>query len=218
MFFKAPLVTAFLAFGIPSHATQIFRNTGTTGGWDFINREHKGTVDQVSNVVYEGSTALKMTQTYDPAWTGRYHSEVVKNNVYRRGDTGYYGFAFRLSDTWQFSPTQNYNIAQFIADFTDVPGNCDDWMPSSMVWLVGNQLSTRVKQGTLCAQRTETFSNIATVTAGVWHKIVIQASWKTDGTGFVSTILIFLQQLPELPQRLLPSEAKLTNAFVEPEN
>jgi hypothetical protein len=25
---------------------------------------------------------------------------------------------------------------------------------------------------------------LTTVTAGVWHKVEIQASWKTDGTGF----------------------------------
>lgn len=173
---------ALLSCSLPSNATQIFRNTGTLAGWDSVNHEHSGTVQQVSNVVYEGSTALKMTQVYDASYTGRYHSEVVKNNVYKRGDTGFYGFAFRLQEDWQFSPAQSYNIAQFIADFSDT--GCDDYMPSSMVWLVGNQLYSRVKQGSVCAQKTKTFSNLATVTAGVWHKVIIQASWKSDGTGF----------------------------------
>jgi hypothetical protein len=182
MFGKLPSAAWVLALSLTTHASQVFSNTGTTSGWDATNHEHSGTVQQVSNVVYQGTTALKMTQVYDSSYSGRYHSEVVKDNVYKRGDTGFYGFAFRLQDDWQFSPAQSYNIAQFIADFTDT--GCDDWMPSSMVWLVGNQLYTRVKQGTICAQKTQTFSNLATVTAGAWHKIVIQSSWKSDGTGF----------------------------------
>lgn len=59
-------------------------------------------MQQVTNVVYEGMTALKMAQIYDSSYTGRYHSEVVKNDVYKLGDTGFYGFAFRLQEDWQF--------------------------------------------------------------------------------------------------------------------
>ena len=180
MLFKG--IAALLMLGLTAQATQQFSNTGTLSGWDSTNAEHSGSVQQVTNVFYEGPTALKMTQIYDSSYSGRYHSEVVKNNVYKRGDTGFYGFAFRLQDNWQFSPAQSYNIAQFIADFSDT--GCDDYMPSSMVWLVGNQLYSRVKQGTICAQHIQTFPNLATVSAGAWHKIEIQASWKTDGTGF----------------------------------
>ncbi|CAG8022215.1 unnamed protein product [Penicillium salamii] len=172
---------ALLALSLTASATQIFSNTGTTSGWDSTNKEHSGTVQQVNNVVYKGTTALKMTQVYDSSYSGRYHSEVVKNNVYKRGDTGYYGFTFRLQDNWQFAPAQSYNIAQFIADFGDT--GCDDYMPSSMVWIVGDQLYTRVKQGSICSQKTVTFPKLATISAGKWHKIEIQATWKSDGTG-----------------------------------
>jgi hypothetical protein len=182
MFNKGIITTLVLAIGSITQADPIFQNHGTLSGWDSQNHEHSGTVQEVTNLVYEGSTALKMTQVYDSSYTGRYHSEVVKNNVYKRGQTGFYGFTFRLQDSWQFSPAQSYNLAQFIADFSDT--GCDDFMPSSMVWIVGNELRTRVKQGTICAQNTVTFGNLATVTAGAWHKIEIQASWKTDGTGF----------------------------------
>jgi hypothetical protein len=41
-----------------------------------------------------------------------------------------------------------------------------------------------VKQGTICAQRIQTFPDLATVSAAVWHTVVIQADWQTDGTGF----------------------------------
>ncbi|KAF7596681.1 hypothetical protein BBP40_000604 [Aspergillus hancockii] len=174
-------IAASLLLTTTTQATQIFSNTGTTSGWNSINQEHKGTVQQVTNVVYQGSTALKMTQVYDASYSGRYHSEVVKNNVYKLGDEGFYGFAFRLQDAWQFSPAQSYNLAQFIADFGDT--GCDDYMPSSMVWIVGDQLYTRVKTGSVCAQKSTIYSNLATVSAGAWHKIVIQAKWRDDGTG-----------------------------------
>ena len=174
-----------VAFGLTVQASQIFGNHGTRSGWDLIFEEHSGTIQEVSNVVYEGSTALKMTQVYDPGYDGRYHSEVVKHNVYSRGQTGFYGFAFRLSQDWQTSPAQSYNLAQFIADFSDVNGGkCDGYMPSSMVWVVGNQLFSRVKTGTVCDQHTTTFPNLATITPGQWYKIEIQASWKSDGTGY----------------------------------
>lgn len=172
---------SLLTLTLAAQASVIFHNTGTLSGWNSINHEHNGSVSEVTNVTYEGPTAIKVTQVYDPSYTGRYHSEVVKSNVYHRGDTGFYGFAFRLQNDWQFQ-SQSYNIAQFIADFSNT--GCDDYMPSSMVWISGNQLYTRVKQGSVCDQKTVTFGNLATVTAGVWHKVVIQARWASDGTGF----------------------------------
>lgn len=181
--FSRTLTTAILlAFGPMARATQLFHNTGTLVGWDATNQEHWGTVQEVTNVVLEAPTALKMTQVYDPNYTGRYHSEVVKRDVYSLGDTGFYGFSFRLQQNWEFFPAQSYNLAQFIADFSNT--GCDDWMPSSMVWIVGNQLYSRVKQGSICNQHIQTFSNLATVTAGEWHKVIIQASWKADSTGY----------------------------------
>ncbi|XDG01003.1 hypothetical protein ABKA04_000618 [Annulohypoxylon sp. FPYF3050] len=167
-------------------ATEFWHNTGTKSGWDTFTHEHEGTVDEVTNVVYKGTTALKMTQIHDSSYSGRYHSEAVKYNAYKKGDTGFYGFAFRLQEDWQFSPAQEFNIAQFIADFSDL--NCgEDYMPSSMVWIVGDQLQTRVKYGDVCpttSQKIKSFSNLAKVTAGVWHRVEIQASWKSDSTGY----------------------------------
>jgi hypothetical protein len=172
----------FLGLGC---ASQVFSNKGTTQGWSNINQEHQGTVQQVSNVFYESPSAVKCTQVYDPSYNGRYHSDLRKDNIYRKGDTGFYGFAFRLQESWDFSSDQSYNIAQFIADFTD--SGCDDWMPTTMIWLQGNQLYTRVKHGSVCPktnQLTTKFSKLATVTAGQWHKVVVQSNWKSDNTGY----------------------------------
>ncbi|KAH8800357.1 polysaccharide lyase [Xylogone sp. PMI_703] len=181
MFCKAVSIATLLASGLIAEATQSFSNTGTLSGWDAQTIEDKGTIDQVTNVVYKGTTALKMTQTYDASWNGRFHSEKAKTAVYKLGDQGFYGFAFRLQEQWQFSPAQSYNLAQFIADFSDT--GCDDWMPSSMVWILGNQLYTRVKYGTICNQQIRTFSN-ATVSAGDWHTVTIQANWQSDNSGY----------------------------------
>lgn len=179
-----PLVAALVALTLasPAFSTQTFVNKGTDAGWSTQNIEHKGSIQEVSNVVYNNGThALKFTQIWDPSWGQRFHSEKIETEVYKLGDQGFYGFAFRLQENWQASPAQSYNIAQFIADFTDT--GCDDWMPSSMVWVIGDQLATRVKYGSVCAQQNKEWKNLKTVTPGVWHTIVIQANWQSDDTG-----------------------------------
>ncbi|KAK0615172.1 polysaccharide lyase [Bombardia bombarda] len=163
-------------------ATQLFSNHGTTSGWSSQQTEYNGKIEQVSNIVYEGTTALKMTQTYDASYTGRYHSEVHLDGGYSIGDQRFYGFMFRLSQDWQFDGSQSYDISQFIGDFTYT--GCDTWMPSTMIWLEGNKLFTRLKTGSVCSQKTTRIDTGATVTAGGWHKIVIQAKWAPDSTGF----------------------------------
>lgn len=129
MLLKPLLVSTLLSL---ITATQLFSNKGVTTGWDAILTENLGTVQQVTNVFYESPSALKMTQIYTPGYTGRYHSEVHKYNVYHKGDTGFYGFMFRLEDAWDFSGDQSYNIAQFIADFT-YEGCGETYMPSTMI-------------------------------------------------------------------------------------
>ena len=170
-----------------SQARQIFANHGTLDGWDYVRHEHNGRVEQVTNMAYEGPTALKMTQTYDSGYTGRYHSEVDHNDGYRRGDERFYGFTFRLSQDWEFG-SQGFNLAQFIAERKGAGCDGDDWMPSSMIWIKGNQLTTRVVSGNYrqpdCSRSFRTFGDLATVTPGEWHKIVLQVRWENDNTGF----------------------------------
>ena len=128
-----------------------------------------------------------MTQTYDENYQGRYHSEVRRYQGYRRGDERFYGFMFRLSDAWEFTPSQGYNIAQFIANRPGAGCGGDDWMPSSMIWIEGDKLMSRIVSGQYrspdCSRTTTPLSNLATVKAGVWHKVIIQARWKSDNTG-----------------------------------
>jgi len=176
------LGAAWTLVGSTTSATALFHNTGTTGGWDGQSLEHKGTISQVSSPVFKGATAIRVTQTYDASYTGRYHSEVVRNDGYKPGQMRFYGFAFYIPSNWQ-SSTQGYNIAQFIADFGNT--GCDDWMPSTMLWLTGSSLSTRVKQGTICSQSIRTFGGFASLSYGAWHRIEIQANWQANTSGYL---------------------------------
>ncbi|CAM1506070.1 Fc.00g057110.m01.CDS01 [Cosmosporella sp. VM-42] len=180
-------IAASLALVPLTQATRTFYNSGTLNGWDYVRHENIGTVQEVTNVVYKGTTALKMAQTYTPGYTDRYHSEVDHNYGYKRGEDHFYGFMFRLSDTWEFDD-QSYNLAQFIANRPGAGCGGDDWMPSSMLWIQGNKLTSRIVSGQYrqpdCSRTISTLKSLATVTPGVWHKIVIQARWKSDNTGF----------------------------------
>lgn len=68
------------------------------------------------------------------------------------GDTGLYGFAFRLTPNWDTTPGRSYVIAQTIANFKDSPLNTckDNWIPSMMLWVEGNQLKVRRKGSNMC--------------------------------------------------------------------
>jgi hypothetical protein len=160
-------------------AEQIFTNRGTLKGWGGSQTEHKGEIKEVTDVFLGEPPALAMSQTFDASYTGRYHSEVRVLNAYKHGDTRFYGFAFRLPPDWQFSPAQSYDLAQFIAPFDQ----CDSFMPTTMFWAEGTKLFTRLKSGSVCSQKTKELPLDATLTAGVWHKVILEATWKSDATG-----------------------------------
>jgi hypothetical protein len=180
-----------------------FENSGQLAGWTLPEPEAQGTVSEAPKVFYKGPSALKMTQTFIDGYKDRYHSEVVYNKGYHRGDSKYYGFAFRLQEAWEFDE-QSYNIAQWIADFTDT--GCDDWSPTTMVYLRGSTLYSRVKTGQLipgkpcppasnkgdCSggkncQNIREFALQNNIQGGVWYRVVFQVKWVADDTGFFKT-------------------------------
>ncbi|KAI5864604.1 polysaccharide lyase family 20 protein [Durotheca rogersii] len=175
---------ALLASPLLASATMVFKNSGTKAGWDGINQEHQGTVSQVKDETYRSDTALRMVQVYDANYRGRYHSEVYKKDVYREGDEGYYGFAFRLDPGWDTSSKQSFNVAQFIADLTKHPDNrCGDgYIPSMMLWVEGDRLQIRRKGGDMCAASMEKYT-LGRVTPGAWHRVVLRARWSSTKTG-----------------------------------
>jgi hypothetical protein len=176
---------AFCAASSVSSATVWFHNTGTvSSGWDGTNLDANCSIADSTSVVYKGTTAIKAIANYNSGYTGRYHAMKTKNNVYHLGDTGFYGFAFYLQSAWDFSGSQQYQLFQFIANYSDT--GCDDWQPSTMVWVSGNQLATRRNYGSsACNRTTQSYTGLASVSAGVWHRIVIQAHWTNDTTGYL---------------------------------
>ncbi|KAK4235068.1 polysaccharide lyase-domain-containing protein [Achaetomium macrosporum] len=181
----ALLLPTLLAAFPGMRAEQIFTNRGTLSGLE-TQTEHNGELKESTSSFFDQPPALLMTQTFDPSYTGRYHSEVHIPNAYRHGDTRFYGFAFRLPPDWQFDPPQSYNLAQFIAPFD----KCDSFMPSTMFWAEGTRLFTRAKSGSVCDQTTKKFPlEGVTLTAGDWHTVIIGASWKSNATGFLQVWL-----------------------------
>ncbi|KAI1375937.1 polysaccharide lyase family 20 protein [Hypoxylon crocopeplum] len=166
-------------------AAPVFKNQGTTKGWDGTNHEHKGTVTQVDDQSYKPDSSIKMVQKYDSSYSGRYHSEVYKTDVYKVGDEGYYGLAFRLDPDWDVSHGQTFNIAQFISNLEDHPDNrCkDDWIPSMMMWVEKDQLRIRSKGGDMCHSTLKEYT-IGTVKPGSWHRVVLQAKWESGNSGY----------------------------------
>ncbi|CAF3540793.1 unnamed protein product [Fusarium graminearum] len=181
-------VLATIALSPPSTAKRVFYNEGNLEGWDYILKENEGTVHVDQDIVNNGNTSIKMTQTYTPGYQGRYHSEVHHNDRgYKRNDEFFYGFSFRLMEDWDFQ-NQSYNLAQFIANREGAGCGNDDWKPSSLFWLEEDQLASRLVSGPFwqpnCTRQIDEFRGLAKITAGEWHRVAIHASWRNDTSGF----------------------------------
>lgn len=204
-----------LAFGLLpcALAAREFVNHGTTSGWSssWIDPNTNGYIEDSTTVHYDQSQSLKFGQEYlYDTYDGRYHAEKIYSNGYKRDEEKYYGFAFRLHSDWEFD-SQNYNIAQFGTNFNDITWNgksCDDFSPTTMIWINGNKLFSRMKhgqmiQGQKCppdgqhwncdlgpnCQITDDFqlksdtSSIGEIEAGVWYRLTLRVKWKSDDTG-----------------------------------
>lgn len=194
-------------------ATREFVNHGTTSGWSdqYIDPDTNGYIVDSTSASFGGGQSLKFGQEYlGSKYSGRYHAEKHYANGYKRDDEKYYGFAFRLHSDWEFDP-QSYNIAQFGANFDDIKWNgqkCDDFSPTTMIWINGTKLFARTKHGQMlqgqkcppadkrwdCSlgpncQVIEPFqlksdsSSIGDIKAGVWYRLVLRVKWKSDATG-----------------------------------
>ena len=190
------LAASFCAAATWSQATPSFHNSGTIadgGGftnWDASNLDSPDSITQSTSVLYPNtSSSIKCQVNYQgTSYTGRYHAMKRHQNGYVYGDYGFYGFAFYLQSSWDFSGTnQQYQLFQFIADYNgDSMNTCnEDWQPSVMVFVEGTQLGTRRNYGSdECHRSSQYYYNLASVSAGAWHRIVIQGHWTNDSTGY----------------------------------
>ena len=204
----AACIAGLLLLAHPTQAGVAFKNLGTDKGWDGENKENKGSVEVDTEIFYSRPSSLKMTQVFDPDYDGRYHSEVYKEDVYKLGDSGAYGFRFRLDESWEFADEQSYNLAQFIADFSS--SGCDDFMPTTMVGLKGSKLYTRLKAGSACDQDLQSFDDLPEVTAGEWHQVILQADWRSDDTG---SYVVWYDGRKVVDARNLPTTVDEEEAF-----
>ncbi|KAF2759391.1 hypothetical protein EJ05DRAFT_344648 [Pseudovirgaria hyperparasitica] len=173
---------------LTAQATQLWSNKGYRSGCDSFNIDNTGTgaVLESTSEFLESPQSLKAQQTYNSNWGGRYHAECVHNDGYKRGDERFYSFSFRLQQNWDFQGAQSYNLAQFIAQLNN---KCDDWKPAAMLGIRGNQFYARRTFGNIeadsdCKNENVYHEGLATVTAGVWHTVIIQAKWASDNTGY----------------------------------
>ena len=187
---------AFCGATSVSHATASFHNTGTIangGGFSNWDKLQPGLAGQHHAV---DQCDLSGHEQFDQVPGGlcghRLHGPLSRDEAaYQRamsmGTPCFYGFAFYLQSAWDFSGSQQYQLFQMIADFTnDSDNNCgEDWQPSAMIWVSGSQLASRRNYGSdECHRTTQEYTGLAGVSAGVWHRIVTQAHWTNDSTGY----------------------------------
>ena len=100
-------------------------------------------------------------------------------------ETGYYGFAFMLDKDWVFD-NHMYTISQFITSFKD--WDCGSYhrqsSPTTMTFINGSELFTRVRYGDICLAETYKVLKVGTVVPGQWHTFVLGARWEKDKKGF----------------------------------
>ena len=186
-----------------------FFNNGTLLGWTSRHSEAKGTVSEIMGNCFDGSTlekdatedialvrrfdhCLKFTQTYDPNYRGRYHSEVVLKGAAKVGTSAYYGFAFRLPENWEMD-NNRYSIMQFITSFRDVdcPGDTKKGAnPSTMVWIEGQLLFTKLRYGDPCHDGGNIREfQVGKITPGRWHTLLLGVKWHPDNQGWFKVYL-----------------------------
>jgi hypothetical protein len=181
------LMSCPLLMAGPAGATVFFENSGTLSGWSGTpTAEHNGTVSQVTSPTFKGTTAMRSRQIFDSSYTGRYHAEAMVSDIGAQGQDRYYGYAYRLMDNWQFV-NQNFNFSQFGATFPNTSCGGTINKPTTMNWLFGSTLRTRVKNGTVCSPVTTEFVVTSSMTAGVWHRIVQRIRFASNNTGIFQT-------------------------------
>jgi hypothetical protein len=172
-------VLSMVAAPTAGFATVVFQNTGTTSGWDYLSTQNKGTLTQVTSPVYKGTTAVRARQIYVSGSSERFHSELGKRNVGKRGDDRYYGWAARVPSNWQFT-SQWYILSQLGISYSGLSCSGE---PLSKSYLSGSTLKLEITTGTPCSSKSSSVTVATGFTAGVWHRLVYRYKLGSDSTG-----------------------------------
>jgi len=108
------ILLLLLAVCPAGRATIYFQNDGNKEGWPNYPQKPEaiGTIDDITNPVFQGTTAIKFTQTWLTNYTGRYHSEVDFQNTQAVGDDRYYRTTVYFPTNWIYT-NSNVSIQQW---------------------------------------------------------------------------------------------------------
>jgi hypothetical protein len=163
------LVVVCGLLAIPARAAVLFQNTGTLEGWSRVYVQEMGTNTLVSSPTFEGSSAIKSTQTFVVADGRGYHSERVVFDVQRNGQDQYYGVAFYLPPDWTFH-NQNVTFQQW---GVENPGGGGPWI----LMFVQND---KLRMGGSGASGSKDIASITNL-RGTWIRIVTRINMTAQG-------------------------------------
>ncbi|KAF7591737.1 hypothetical protein BBP40_001181 [Aspergillus hancockii] len=168
-------------------ATTVASGTNALDLVNHRNYQHDGAVQRLPNVIFGGEITLNITHFNEISHKDGHLTDIqlMENNLYKRGDEGLYGFTFQLHRAWESQPELVYHLARFDADVGDIGYAYWIYMPYTMFFVRDNQLHAFIMTGTPCSPKFNYLSNLAAVTAGQWHKVILQAKWRADETGYL---------------------------------
>jgi hypothetical protein len=151
-----------------ARAAVLFENPGNTMGWGRVYTQRGGNIAEVSSPVYQGTTAVRTTQTYMTSDGANYHSEMVKNTSQLADQDLYYGHAIWLPADWQFHE-QNVTFQQWAPE--------DPAGPWILMFVQGDKLRVG-------GRGIEGLPVLASITnlRGTWIRVVTRLKMSTAGT------------------------------------
>ena len=167
-FIKTITQLVCLCVPLSGFAAVTFQNDGTTAGWDNHTPQHNGTISQVTSPNYKTTTAntsIKFTQTFDPNYTGRYHSEVEKDTTQSNGQDRWYGQAVYIPTSWVDTSGGN-TIQQWGTEAPEGP------------WIQNFIQGTLLK---ITVPGINNYQHMGSVTKGVWMRIVVHLKMANPG-------------------------------------
>ena len=184
-FVWASVAAVAVVGGAPrSEATVYFTNSGTVpGNFATVVAEHNGSVTQVTDVKYQGTTAIQCRQIYDPNYAGLYHSEVhVGNQIAHTGQDKYFAWTFRLQPNWEFV-SEYFTLGQWGMS----TGNCKG--PITMLWVRVDQSLRFTTKPSCDGSLPSAGFNLPAISPGVWHRYVHRWKLRADSTGYLQAWL-----------------------------
>ncbi len=161
---SALFALSFASAVLACHGTVYFQNDGIQAGWPTKGQlpQDKGTITDVTSPAYQGNTAIKFTQTFDPNYSNRYHAEVHYQGTQFTGDTRYYGMTVFLPSNWSLN---------------DSKAAIQQWAGTGP-WIIMEVRGSNL----VILPHIAGITTIAPITPGQWMRIVTQITDTANGS------------------------------------